>query len=54
MKVKSVARQEKEVIAMRKKFSYFEAPGQMMSDAYRAISALFHVGVDYSSRRASR
>lgn len=39
---------------MRKKFSYFGALGQIMSDAYRVNSSLFHVGADYSSRRASR
>lgn len=39
---------------MRKKYSYFEALGQMLSDAYRVNSSLFHVGADNSSRRASR
>ena len=45
---------ETEVISMRKKSSYFETLGQMLSDAYRVNTALFHIRSDFPFDRTSR
>ena len=39
---------------MRKKSSYFETLGQMLSDAYRGNTALFNIRSDFPFDRTSR
>lgn len=38
---------------MRKKFSYFETLGLMLSDAYRVNHSLFHIRSEVMSDRAA-